>query len=81
MVVGGRSSVAKAMIGYIHHFFSCRPCAENFATKVNQLGFLPTTPNASILWLWQIHNKANVILKGKVLWHFLLSGLIYVTEG
>ena len=65
MMVGGSSSVAKAMVAYIHHFFSCRPCAKHFAAKVNLLGFLPTTPNDSILWLWQIHNIANKFLKGK----------------
>lgn len=64
MAVGGRSTVAKVMVNYIHHFFSCRPCAENFSSKVTQLGFLPTTPQDSILWLWQIHNMANIILKG-----------------
>jgi thiol oxidase len=64
MIVGGRSTVAKTMVAYIHHFFSCRPCAENFAAKVNHLGFLPSTPHDSIMWLWQIHNMANQVLKG-----------------
>jgi hypothetical protein len=78
MSVGGKSSVAKAMVGYIHHFFSCRHCADNFAAKINHLGFLPTTPNDSIMWLWQIHNMANQVLKGmqistencNILWYF-----------
>jgi hypothetical protein len=43
-VGGGRSSVARAMMNYIHHFFSCRPCAENFAAKLSEFpesGFRP----------------------------------------
>ena len=66
MVLGGSSSVAKAMVNYVHYFFSCRHCAENFRLKVETLGgFLPNTPRDSILWLWQIHNMANVKLRGK----------------
>jgi len=65
MVLGGSSSVAKAMVNYVHYFFSCRHCAENFRLKVETLGgFLPNTPRDSILWLWQIHNMANVKLRG-----------------
>ncbi len=52
------------MVGYVHHFFSCRHCAKNFALKVQTLGFLPATPKDSMLWLWQIHNMANEKLKG-----------------
>ena len=64
LALGGPSSVAKTMVGYVHHFFSCRHCADNFKHKVNSLGFLPVTPRDSIVWLWQIHNKANALLKG-----------------
>lgn len=35
------------------------------APKVNTLGFLPSNPRDSVVWLWQIHNMANVKLKGK----------------
>jgi thiol oxidase len=64
MALGGASSVAKTMVNYIYYFFSCRHCADNFSVKVNSLGFLPSTPRDSILWLWQIHNLANAKLKG-----------------
>ena len=65
MALGGSSSVAKTMINYIYYFFTCRHCAENFSKKVQSMGFLPSTPRDSILWLWQIHNMANIKLKGK----------------
>lgn len=65
MVSGGPSTVAKTMVNYIYYFFSCRHCADNFRTKVAKMGFLPSNPRDSILWLWQIHNMANVLLKGK----------------
>merc|ERR1712080_557990 len=61
---GGVSTVANAMIGYIAQFFSCRDCALHFSNHVSSLGFLPTTADQSILWLWTIHNKANSALSG-----------------
>ncbi len=64
MALGGASTIAKAMVNYIYYFFSCRHCANNFSNKVNALGFLPSTPQDSIMWLWQIHNMANMLLKG-----------------
>lgn len=63
-VYGGVSTVAKAMIGYIAQFFSCRECAQHFSSHVSSLGFLPTTADQSIIWLWTIHNKANLALAG-----------------
>eukprot|EP00095_Tigriopus_kingsejongensis_P002549 maker-scaffold309_size213625-snap-gene-0.17 protein:Tk02549 transcript:maker-scaffold309_size213625-snap-gene-0.17-mRNA-1 annotation:"sulfhydryl oxidase 2" len=60
----GVSAVAKAMTSYIHHFFSCRHCAQHFAHKVQTLGRLPKSPQDSIIWIWQIHNMANAKLKG-----------------
>ena len=66
MQVGGTSLVVQAMIGYIPNFFSCRPCAQHFVKGVDRLGTLPSTPNASILWLWQFHNMANSALKGNI---------------
>ena len=65
MALGGTSTVAKTMIDYVFYFFSCRHCAENFRTKVHSMGFLPSTPRDSILWLWQIHNMANIKLRGR----------------
>lgn len=63
------------MVQYIHFFFSCRHCAENFALKVQSLGYIPTTPQDSILWLWQIHNMANNLLKGRGLNYICVKGL------
>ena len=81
MVLGGSSSVAKAMVNYVHYFFSCRHCAENFRLKVETLGgFLPNTPRDSILWLWQIHNMANVKLRGNKTRCFLVPVLLFFTE-
>jgi len=61
---GGVSSVANSMIGYVSQYFSCRECAHHFATHVSSLGFLPTNPDQTILWLWTIHNIANRNLAG-----------------
>lgn len=66
MINNGSSTVARAMVGYIKSFFSCRHCADNFAMKVDTLGFLPRTPQDSVLWLWQIHNMANSMLMGRI---------------
>ena len=57
--------MAKTIINYVFYFFSCRHCAENFNLKVQNMGFLPSKPSHSILWLWQIHNMANIKLKGE----------------
>jgi len=63
-VYGGVSSVANSMIGYVSQYFSCRECALHFANHVSSLGFLPTNPDQTILWLWTIHNIANRNLAG-----------------
>ena len=60
----GVSTIANAMIGYITDFFSCRDCAEHFTSHVSQLGSLPDQADQSILWLWTIHNMANLMLAG-----------------
>jgi len=56
--------VANSMIGYVAEFFSCRDCARHFSSHVSSLGFLPTTQDQSILWLWTLHNMANRKLAG-----------------
>jgi len=63
-VYGGVSSVANSMIGYVSQYFSCRECALHFANHVSSLGFLPTNPDQTILWLWTVHNIANRNLAG-----------------
>eukprot|EP00094_Tigriopus_californicus_P008492 TCALIF_08184-PA protein Name:"Similar to QSOX2 Sulfhydryl oxidase 2 (Homo sapiens)" AED:0.12 eAED:0.12 QI:296/0.8/0.83/1/1/0.83/6/0/505 len=62
--IEGPTLVARAMVSYIHYFFSCRHCAENFASKVRSIGALPSTPTGAILWLWKIHNMGNKKLAG-----------------
>jgi len=52
------------MINYIRDFFSCRDCSENFNSHVASIGYLPRNPDQSLLWLWTIHNTANVLLSG-----------------
>jgi thiol oxidase len=61
---GRVSTVANAMIGYIRKFFSCRECADHFSRHVSQQGYLPHTGDQSLLRLWTIHNKANLMLAG-----------------
>jgi len=61
---GGVSTVANAMIGYVREFFSCRSCAEHFNSHLSQLGYLPHTGDQAIIWLWTIHNTANLLLAG-----------------
>ena len=61
---GTMSTVANTMINYIRDFFSCRDCSENFNSHVASIGYLPRTPDQSLLWLWTIHNTANVLLSG-----------------
>ena len=59
-----QNPVALAIVGYVNDFFSCRHCAENFLHKVAQLGDLPTSSREAMIWLWKIHNMANVKLQG-----------------
>jgi len=64
--MGMISSVAKTMVGYITFFFSCRDCAVNFqdhVTNANTMYHLGS-PDQSLLWLWSIHNMANMKLAG-----------------
>ena len=63
--------VAKTIVDYVHHFFTCRHCAEHFATEVEKAkkqlqhnASLPMWPSDTVFWLWKIHNMANLRLKG-----------------
>ena len=59
----GTSTVATTMINYIRDFFGCRDCAENFSRHVASIS-LPQNADQSLIWLWSIHNMANVELAG-----------------
>ena len=61
---GGASSVARAIMSYMSHFFSCRSCSTNFSRHVQSLGYLPRSGDAAVLWLWAAHNLANSLLDG-----------------
>merc|ERR1711953_1133803 len=77
---GTMSTVANTMINYIRDFFSCRDCSENFNSHVASIGYLPRNPDQSLLWLWTIHNTANVLLSGdptEVTFIRLMSSLHY----
>jgi len=62
------NSIAPAVVGYVGKIFSCTHCATNFLQKVETIsrGALPNSPFHTMLWLWQIHNMANMKLKGDV---------------
>lgn len=40
MAMGGTSTVANTMFNYVHYFFACRNCAENFKHKARSGFFL-----------------------------------------
>ncbi|XP_038045345.1 sulfhydryl oxidase 1-like [Patiria miniata] len=56
--------VLHAMKGYIHYFFGCRACSENFAKESVHLESSVSTLDDSVLWLWQVHNSVNKRLAG-----------------
>jgi len=49
---------------YIRHFFSCRECAANFASRSGDLATRKLEPRDVVLWFWKIHNRANLHLHG-----------------
>ena len=70
-----QNPVALAIVGYVSDFFSCRHCAENFLHKVARLGDLPTSSREAMIWLWKIHNMANVNLQGLLVENYSYSFL------
>ncbi|KAF7667812.1 hypothetical protein LDENG_00042930 [Lucifuga dentata] len=56
--------VLKAMRGYVHNFFGCRPCAEHFENMVKESMAEVNTLSSAILWLWSRHNQVNNRLAG-----------------
>eukprot|EP00096_Caligus_rogercresseyi_P013214 TRINITY_DN5897_c0_g1_i1.p1 TRINITY_DN5897_c0_g1~~TRINITY_DN5897_c0_g1_i1.p1 ORF type:complete len:582 (-),score=92.20 TRINITY_DN5897_c0_g1_i1:1576-3321(-) len=60
----GPTRVTLSIMEYIKYFFSCRNCAENFMKKVDSIGYLPSAPETTVVWIWRIHNMANIKLHG-----------------
>ena len=60
------TGLSSTIFDYVQHFFQCRHCAKNFVLKVQSInqGALPVKPKEIMMWLWRIHNKANVKLSG-----------------
>ena len=63
--------VSKTIYDYVHHFFTCRHCAEHFAQEVaksssssHNTTTLPMWPSDTVFWMWRLHNMANLRLKG-----------------
>ena len=63
--------VSKTIYDYVHHFFTCRHCADHFAEEVaksnnpsNKINNLPMWPSDTVFWMWRLHNMANLRLKG-----------------
>ena len=63
--------VSKTIVDYVHYFFTCRHCAEHFATEVernkvqsNANVTFPLWPSDTVFWMWKLHNMANLRLKG-----------------
>lgn len=49
---------------YVKTFFSCRPCSANFVRRSKDLDGANLMARDVVLWLWKIHNRANVHLHG-----------------
>ena len=58
--------VSKTIVDYVLNFFVCTDCVENFKEEVAKTnnGSLPSMPSDTMFWLWQLHNMANLRLKG-----------------
>ena len=63
------SLVLDAMLGYIKNFFGCDDCVRHFVEAVEDGEAIKREvkdKNTSILFLWRIHNRVNVRLKGDI---------------
>ena len=63
--------VAKVIADYVHHFFTCRHCADHFGEEVQKTkvqsqnnNTFPVWPSDAVFWMWKLHNMANIRLKG-----------------
>ena len=59
------NSVLPTMKGYIKLFFPCTSCVKNFEEDTIDLENQLVNSNSSILWLWNIHNKMNLMFINK----------------
>jgi thiol oxidase len=60
------NGLSSTIVDYVQNFFQCRHCAKNFQMKVRSIkqGALPEKAKDTMMWLWQIHNMANIKLTG-----------------
>lgn len=56
--------VTTAIRKYVISFFGCRHCARHFSEMSANLSNEIRSPDDSVLWLWQGHNKVNARIKG-----------------
>ena len=63
------SLVLDAMLGYVKHFFGCDDCVRHFLEAVEEGEAIRREvhdKNTSILFLWRMHNRVNLRLKGDI---------------
>jgi len=66
---GDPREVLKAMQGFIEHFFGCRECARHFQQAIQEGQAIKEeveTHDDAVLFLWKVHNKANMRLQGDI---------------
>jgi len=66
---GDPREVLKAMQGFIEHFFGCRECARHFQQAIQDGQAIKEeveTHDDAVLFLWKVHNKANMRLQGDI---------------
>ncbi|XP_071777874.2 sulfhydryl oxidase 1 [Centroberyx gerrardi] len=56
--------VLRAMRGYVHNFFGCRPCAQHFDAMAQESLTEVNSLSTAALWLWSRHNRVNNRLAG-----------------
>jgi len=67
--IGDPREVLKAMQGFIEHFFGCRECARHFQQAIQDGQAIKEeveTHDDAVLFLWKVHNKANMRLQGDI---------------
>uniref|UniRef100_A0A8C6FQY6 Sulfhydryl oxidase n=1 Tax=Moschus moschiferus TaxID=68415 RepID=A0A8C6FQY6_MOSMO len=57
-------AVLQTIRRYVHVFFGCKECGENFEEMAKESIDSVKTPDQAILWLWRKHNLVNSRLAG-----------------
>ena len=56
-------NVLTTMKGYIANFFTCQDCKEHFALMAVEIDQMKDKTNmASVLWLWNAHNRVKYLI-------------------